>query len=226
MTTYTDKYGRWHHRPCVNGEPSSNNGWIYTAYARELGEDVDQSKLEYCYNLCLRRKYPLEIDRSPEDRYPPLSHDEVIGLSYLGLLDPRLLELSNWNFCNLWLEDRKLTIGRFLKAIKSLWAIRKEHRNYVWENEVTDAYYLAFYLAPHNQYYVLRRHGQPTSLLQSLWFHADILVGKFKGSKSTKAMLSLKLHDLNHPAKFIFPKSYIRNYFDKGHPLNEVQRDN
>ena len=84
---YQDKWTRYHHKPVKDGEPASNNGWIYTSVARKLGFKFDRDKLQECYNLCETETVPIKVKRSPDQRFPPLSKDEVIGLISLGLLE-------------------------------------------------------------------------------------------------------------------------------------------
>ena len=56
MNTYTDKYGRYHDKPTDGVNPSSNNGWIYTAYAKYLAPRiVDKHEILKCYIDCRRK---------------------------------------------------------------------------------------------------------------------------------------------------------------------------
>jgi hypothetical protein len=224
--TYQDRWTRWHDKPCTNGEPRSNNGWIYSAYAQYLmpvssQTSKDSFKLLDCYLSCRKSRYPLKIDRSPNDETPPLSKDEVIGLVSLGLLEPAELKSSHWNFCNfVEYKPEKLNIINIYKAVKLLYAARKEHRNYIWENKVEDAYPLAFWLAPHDQYYVNRQYDKKTTLLQKISFYLNIASVLTSDNKSTKMMLWLQLTDLDHwLAKKVPKDKWVRNYFGENHPF-------
>ena len=219
--TYLDKYSRYHDKPCKNGEPSSNNGWIYTAYAKHLAKDTSSyEQQQICFNECLRSEVPLKVDRSPNDSTPPLSKDEVIGLVSLGFLTAGDLQDSHWNFCNLEYEPKKLTIRSIYKAAKILYSIREEHRNYVWQNEVTDAYPLAFYLPPEDQYYVNKYNNQKVSITQFIIFYINTLIVLTKGGKSARMMLWLKLTDMKHwLLKYVPKEEYVRAYFEEEHPF-------
>ena len=221
--TYKDKYSRYHDKPCVNGEPSSNNGWIYSAYGRHLAPNTqNHEKLLQCYNECLRSDIPLKIDRSPNDKTPPLSKDEIIGLVSLGMVSAAELEASYWNFCNLEYTPEKLNLATIIRAGKVLYAAREEHRNYVWQNEVVEAYPLAFYLPPEDQYYVKKFYGERPSILQVIFFYLNFITVLTKGGKSARMMMWLKLTDLKHwLLRFIPKEKYIRAYFDEEHPFVE-----
>ena len=92
MSTYWDSYGRLHHKPCINGVPSSNNGWMYTAYADKLLTiDLDRNGLIECFNKCIikdARDNRSFVIRSPGKDLPPMSRDEILGMAALGLLKP------------------------------------------------------------------------------------------------------------------------------------------
>jgi len=219
--SYQDIYTRYHDKPTTNGSIRSNNGWIYSAYSKYLAPDtMDHEKLVYCYNECFRNGSPLKIDRSPNDLYPVLSKDEVIGVVSLALLNDKELEANHWNFCNLEYTPEKLTFKSVFKAIKALYKIRNEHRNYVWENEIVDAYPLAFYLAPFDQYYVKRFYGKSTTLTQTVAFYLNFISTFYKGNKSVRMMLWLQCEDMNHFLLRFIPKNkWVRDYFSPNHPF-------
>jgi len=219
--SYQDKWTRYHDKPTLDGSSSSNNGWIYTAYSRHLAPDTtDSEKLVQCYNKCVRNYLPIKIDRSPDDSTPPLSKDEVIGMVSLGFLNDKELEASHWNFCNLEYVPEKLTISAAYKAAKVLYKIRKEHRNYVWQNEIKEAYPLAFFLGPEDQYYVKKFYGKRATLFQFIIFYLNALSVLTYGNKSVRMMLFLKLTDLNHwLLRFVNKEKYVRNYFGEEHPF-------
>jgi len=219
--SYQDKFTRYHDKPTINGESSSNNGWIYSAYGKYLAPDTgDEIKRVRCAADCLRSLAPLKMDRSPNDLHPPLSKDEIIGLVSLDLLFNEELEDSHWNFCNLEYEPKKLTISSIITAAKALYDIRKEHRNYVWQIKIIDAYALAFYLAPHDQYYVRKYNKKSTSILQKISFYLNFVSVLTSDNKSTKMMLWLQLEDLKHPLlRFINKEKYVRAYFNEDHPF-------
>ena len=137
MNNYIDKYSRYHHKPVpVFGEPSSNNGWIYTAYAFHLGmihTGASWRKLGDCFRLCRpdqdRPQDGYKFLRNPGKETPPISRDEILGLVALGFLQKYHLEKlnSNWNFS-------PYPLPRFsaVQLIKQLWELRPsvEHVGY------------------------------------------------------------------------------------------------
>lgn len=229
--SYQDKYTRWHHKETVQGDYSSNNGWIYSAYSKYLAKNsTNHESLQICANKCVRNLEPIKIDRSPADPYPPFSKDEVIGMVSLGLLAPSDLEASHWNFCNLEYEPKKLTLSSIIKAIKAFRQINKEikeqkleggdKRNYMWQNKRTDAYSLGFWLQPWDQYYCQKMVGKRPSIFQTIFFYINFIDVLTRGNKSVKMMLWLQLTDMNHfLLKYVPKNEYVRKYFDSQHPF-------
>lgn len=220
---YQDKFSRWHHKPVRDGSPSSNNGWIYSAYANKVfPQSLEKTKLKHCYEACLRLTNPLVIDRSPSQKNPPVSKDEIIGLVSLGLLDYEYLEDSHFNFCfDEFYFNRKLTLTDTLKAIKALYKIRKEHRNYVWQEEIREAYPLAFKLMPWDIYYVKKMFNKKVSLFETITFYLNFLFVAFKGSKSIKMLTYLQVSEVApFLAKFMNKKKLYNKYFGPMHPLS------
>tara|TARA_R110000851_G_scaffold263127_1_gene415628 strand:- start:782 stop:1465 length:684 start_codon:yes stop_codon:yes gene_type:complete len=222
MNKYQDKYTRWHDKPCVNSEPSSNNGWIYTAYSKYLAPETRNFETTLgCFNECVRSYSPLRIDRSPGQLTPPLSKDEVIGMASLGLLTRSDLDFNHWNFCNLPnFKPEKLTLKSAYRAAKILYKIRKEHRNYMWQNSLTEAYPLAFYLPPEDQYYVIKYYGKKPGILRTIIFYINAVMTIYKGDKSARMMLWLKCEDLSSfLLKFIPKDKWVKDYFSEEHPF-------
>lgn len=225
LTEYQDSATMWHDRKCINGIPSSNNTWIYTAYSKYLApKSFLRHEVMQRYLSCARSFDPLKIDRLPQMHTPPLSKDEVIGMVSLGLLTSKELENSHWNFCNLEAEfDRKLSLGSIYRGIKALWGIRGKHRNTVWAENVVEAYPLAFRLAPHDIYYVKRFYKRSTSLLEKAAFYANFASVYFRGDKSSRMLLWLQLEDMNHYLlKFIPKKKWVQTYFESEHPFHKA----
>lgn len=89
MNNYFDKWKRVHDKPCIGEEPKSNNGWIYTAYLKKIGYQVDLMSLSTCFRQCKQinpETGELYLVRSPYKDYPPMSRDEILGMVYLGFL--------------------------------------------------------------------------------------------------------------------------------------------
>lgn len=229
MEKYQDKWTRWHHKPTNGFDPSSNNGWIYTAYAKYLFPgSVDKQKLLRCYINCMISSDPVMINRSPGQTTPPFSKDEVLGCVSLGLLTNNELEHSHYNFCNLRADfPRKLTLKSIYKAAKALFKIKDEHRNYVWQNDIVEAYPLAFRLPPEDIYYVRRFYGKRAGIFNTVMFHLNALQTIKNGNKSARMMLWLKIKDLEMEETYIgkkvmkLEKQWVEDYFDKNHPFRQ-----
>lgn len=220
MKVYQDIDTFYHDKPCINGEPSSNNGFIYTAYSKYLNPNTtDRHRILARFIKCTKSLSPVKITRLPQMETPPCSKDEVVGMVSLGLLSNYELSRSHYNFCSQDIEfERKLSLKSIFRAVKALYKIRKEHRNYVWENKVIDAYPLAFRLPPEDIYYVQKYHGVNPGLFNTIMFHLGAISTYIRGDKSSRMMLFLKLNDLNHPLKKLIPvKKWVRNYFGDDH---------
>jgi len=223
--SYQDEWTRFHNKPTNGVDYSSNNGWIYSAYAKHLvPEMLDESLLKECYDQCKKSTDPVMVDRSPGQLTPPFSKDEVLGCVSLGLLENKELEKSNYNFCNLTKEfNRELTFSSFVKAVKILFKIRKEHRNYVWQNNLIEAYPLAFKLPPEDIYYVKKMGNSNPGILLSILFYLNSLLTVFAGGESARMMLWLKVMDLGMQSSILGKlvmkrhKKWIREYFGSNH---------
>ena len=107
-----------------------------------------------------------------------------------------------------------------LKAIKALWSIRNEHRNYVWENKVYDAYPLAFKLPPWDIAYIKMMEGIKLSFLEKMLFKFNAKKVIKAGDKSSRMILFLQLSDLKSPLLNEIPVvEWINDYFEEGHPF-------
>jgi len=220
MSKYKCKYGLYHDKPCVNNEPSSNNGWTYTAYAKYLAPNtVDDNQIYRTFQSCTRSYTPLMIDRLPGKYTPPFSKDETIGCVSLGLLHNKELANSYYNFCNIDRSfQRKLTFKSFWRAAKVLYSLKDRHRNAVWELEATEAYPLAFKLAPWDIYYCKKMSGNKASIFESVAFYLNAASTIAKGNKSVRMLLWLQLEDMNHwLLKFVPKNKWVKDYFGPEH---------
>lgn len=209
MNNYIDKYGRYHDKPCIDGKPSSNNGWIYTAYAKKLGLKLDEHSLQVCFHSCLESQFTrLFINRSPGKREPPMSRDEILGLAYLGLLIP--MYLGNFNF-----SPYPIPKFNLIKLIKQVLEVRGKHRNYLWENKLDQLYRFAFAVPLVDRYFILNNTDIKTDIFSHLFYWAvakiDSLSSKASGIRWLKYGKSL---------------AGMREEFPKDHPLqSEVKNE-
>lgn len=222
MKVYQDSDTFYHDKQVINGQPSSNNGYIYTAYSKYLAPDTtDRHKLLARFLKCTKSLDPVKIDRLPQMATPPCSKDEIIGMVSLGLISDYELSRSHYNFCNLDTPfERKLSLKSIFGAVRALYKIRNEHRNYVWKNKVIAGYPLAFRLPPEDIYYVQKYAGNKPGLFNTIMFYLATLSTFIKGDKSSRMMLFLKLNDLNHPLRKLVPKKrWVKAYFEDMHPF-------
>lgn len=153
MNNYQDRYGRYHHKPCIDGEPSSNNGWLYTAYARKLGLPLDFPKLVDCSRKCALHPFYPRFNRSPGKENPPASRDEVLGLVELGILV--YAKDGSWNF-----SPRPIPRFNLLRLIGDIREAKGQHRNYFWENNLDQLYRFAFSVPLTDRHYCLKKSNK------------------------------------------------------------------
>lgn len=231
MNDYQDKDTFWHDRPCINGEPRSNNRLTYTGYSKYLAPTPSKEDLlrrEIAFRKGVTSWKPLKVNRLPEKIHPPMSKDDIIGAVSQGYITAKQLEDSHWNICNLVdYTPEKLTIAKIYKAAKILYKIRNEHRNHVWQNDLQDAYCLAFLLPPWDQYYVKRFCNEKPGILRTIAFYSNAYNVIKRGDKSSRMLLFLQLRDLNHPLlDKIDWKQWVRDYFPENHPFVQNLLDN
>lgn len=217
--TYWDSYGRLHNKPCNNSMPSSNNGWIYTAYADKLMTiDLDRNGLTECFNKCLKNYYGYAggrddrsfLIRSPGKDLPPISRDEILGMVALGLLKPT--HLNGWNFSPYPIPNFSL-----LKLIKQLWQIRPsyepviqydnsvknelvyKHRNYFWQNNLDQLYRFAFSVPLTDRNFVLQKWSKRSPIYWAI-AKVDSMIGKPSAIRYLKYGKSLAAMQAEFPA--------------------------
>ena len=150
MKTFTDRYGRIHDVETDGSDPSSDNGWLYSAVAKKLGIklELDSMAGEYCSRYL--KRHPLDVKNRP---HVPISRDEILGLAYLGYLKPH--HLKGWNF-----SPFKLPRLNPIKLIKQLLEARGQHRNYFWKNELTQVYHVAFMVPLQDRHFLNKCLGR------------------------------------------------------------------
>ena len=199
MNDYFDRYGRLHEKPCINGEPSTNNGWIYSAYWKKLTRSNPTNPL--VGNACCE-----EMERSPGKAVPPMSRDEILGLAYLGYLLPGHLE--GWCF-----SPYKLPAFNLILFIKQLILLikNKDDRNYFWRNNLDQIYFLAFSVPLTDRHFILKCWGK-FNLLYFIIAKVDSLFNSTNRSSRAVAWL-----------KYDKPISELKQYFIETHPINQFK---
>lgn len=174
--SYIDRYGRYHHKPCNKEQPSSNNGWIYTAYADKLGLPVNNSDLRDCFNQCLNERN-IFVLRSPGKGLPPMSRDEVLGATALGLLKEE--NLDGWSF-----SPRPIPRFNPFKLLAQLWEVRGKHRNYFWENNLDQLYRFAFSVPIQDRDFILDNTNKKVNVFAALFYSAVATIDKMLNKPS------------------------------------------
>lgn len=180
MNNYFDIWDRLHHKPCINGEPSSNNGWIYTAYhykLQEIPKYMQSLSLTAVGNECAEKllRHPLKF--KPLEQQVPISRDEILGLAYLGYLKPR--HLKDWNFSPFPLPRFSL-----VKLAKQLFECKGKHRNHFWQNNLSQVYHVAFSVPLQDRAFLLECWGEKKSLRYFFYKGIAMLDAKFGKPKN------------------------------------------
>lgn len=177
--TYTDMWGRLHHKPTDGISPSSGNGWIYTAYYHKAGGKLDFTILYECFKDCVKqhKNGQLFTTRSPDKLTPPQSRDEILGLAHLGFLKPS--HLNGWNFS-------PFPLPRFsiIKLVKQLWECKGKHRNYFWQNQLSQVYHVAFSVPLQDRAFMLECWGETKSLRYFFYKAVAVLDSKIGKPKN------------------------------------------
>ena len=224
---YVDRYGLYHHKPSINGESPSNNGWIYTAYAKKLGLGVSpvEALWEFRVSCMVGTQDGFWVNRLPLKQDPVISHDEIIGMISLGVLGAYELSQRNWSMTTVGSEEYPL-----IEQLKAVLSLRGQHRTYVHRHPVEAAYPIVFKILPHIRYYAKKVSGeQNASILEWLAFNASIFLDLVQPSAwaSTHNLATLMLEDLDSKfwIRFYDKKKNYDDYFEDGHIFREELED-
>lgn len=217
MNKYQDEYSRWHDRTPA----TSNNSWLYSAVSKyRQPNTLDNDLLNACFRKCVTSEY--NLNRSPDKSKPPMSIDEIYGLVSIGFLDANYLELAKWNFCNI--EGYEYTRPT-LRSFRTLYTIRNCHRNYFWQNGLTETYSLAFMVMPWFKYTIKKLSSVRPSIFETIMFYTNaisVICGK---DRSTRQLLWLQLKDLKSKflIKLLPTNKVMSDYYEDGHPFLELK---
>lgn len=150
---YFDKYGRIHDKIVINGEPSSNNGWFYSAIYKKLGGTLNIDKDVALY--CVKNKI-----RDPIHNDIPISRDEILGLAYLGYLKKE--DLNGWSFAPQKLKPFNLIkfISESFLLVESFFPFKLKNRNYFWKNKLHQIEYIAYSVPIQDRHFLLSLWGE------------------------------------------------------------------
>jgi hypothetical protein len=197
MNNYIDQYGRIHDKP----KPKfSNNGWLYSAVALRVGFNlnIEYDAIQDCIDKLERHPYVI-------CSLPPISRDEVLGLS---CFDPKflmaVLTLQKWSFCPY--QKPKFNL---IKFIKEAWECYGQHRNYFWVNGKTHIYHVAFLVPLQDRYFILNNAGK-----YHFMYHLIHLIDQLLPTKNRSERLIKYLKGKNDI-------DAVSNYFGANHPLTQ-----
>ena len=190
MSQYICHNSLVHDKPCTAVQvimdtppiklPSSNNGFIYTAYYYHYClapvplpqvEELDYEKIaNTSLNCVIDNPYDdFIIRRLPDKDRPPISRDELFGKFALRTLSIETLMDNDWYFYN----TAKIGIAPFYRQVNAIvhvaWPeeikfervnkwyryklkITPKHRNYIWVTKLYDAYPISFRVAPYDRH--------------------------------------------------------------------------
>ena len=221
MKNYTDRNGMYHDKPCSDGEPSSNNAFIYTALARAIGAPYDKDKtLKVFTDCCKITAFEFEVTRLPGKEEPPISRDEILGMASLGLLPSSTLCYFNWQFYKPQLHVIYQT--PLLEQLMAVYSLRGKHRNYAWKEKIIASYPIVFKLFWHDRYYVKKHCRELPTVFEWFMFNMYVLSTILQKDTSAKNILWLQLHDLKSFfwIRFINRHVNFMNYFGEEHVFN------
>ena len=205
MNNYFDKWGRLHHKLCVNEEPAGNNGWIYSAYLHKAGGKLDFDKLHVCFGECFRdgafHRHPPSITSKT-----PNSRDEILGAASLGLLLPA--HLNGWNFSPYPIPS--FSLKTLIKQIKEL---KGQHRNYFWKNNLNQIFRFAFSVPLQDRAFLLECWGETKSFRYFFYKGIAMLDAKFAKPKNG-------IHWLKYGGEA--RKRIMQAEFPEDHPLRQI----
>lgn len=241
LNKYQDKWSRYHDK-IAEGRVVSNNGWIYTAYAKSIGLTARIKDLKRCFDLCeVSRGDSFVIDRSPYDPTPPISKDEITGLISLGLLSAEDLIANDWvmfspSYVGTYSWKAKLDAIIILMLVQ----FRLEgsaRRNYAWENNLYAIYDMVFKYPSADQYYAVKlyqiRRGikvKGNNIFTYARYYVKALYNAKFGNNSVKNYLWLQLKDLRMtkslPYRILTPGDTLTEYFGKDHVITKRWKRN
>jgi len=199
MSNYQDRWGRYHHKVCIDGEPSSNNGWVYTAYAAKLGILVDHKLLWECYQASFVELPVPHLTRSPGKSLPPMSRDEVLGIIVLGV--STIPKKPDWNFSPYPIP--KFNLIELTKQLILLYKNRAD-RNYFWENNLDQIYRFAFSVPLTDRHFILSKWGKFNPIYWAIAKIDSFLPNKSGGVRWLKYDKGIEVMKAEFPADHPF----------------------
>ena len=225
--THICNLGLIHDKPCPDGKPSSNNGWIYSAIAESVGMKFSRTELLKTFNDCVvvvQTGFIL-INRLPGKQEPPLSHDEIIGMYLLDMIDYRTLKDNHFVYHGpgkpMNMDTIKLTLLGLVKLFIVSKFVGKFHRNLFWEHKIIEMNQIAFRLNPAYAYFLKLDNGIEPHLEEKLIWDIHVQATLESGSNGSKNILyaMAKRIGLEKLQEKINHKKSMGLYFTSDHPI-------
>lgn len=217
---YVCKYGLYHHKPVIDEEPSSNNGWIYTAYAVYSGLDYSLFELRNVFRQCLKNTDIYLINRLPNKSYPPISRDELIGMTYLDAYTFNVINNNNYK-----LHDINLVNPSFVRIVKDsakalMHYIVNQDRNYFWKARLFGVYPIAMSISYADRYSIKKHISKKTNIVEFIAFYLYAFKTLIHSKNYEKSVLFIQLIMINSKlVRYLSFKELMKNEFPKDHPI-------
>jgi hypothetical protein len=236
---YQDKYSLWHDKPCVNGEPKSNNWATYSLYAHILGLPLDRTKMGNYFDRCVVNldRSNITIYRHPGKKEPPYSADEVIGAYGLSLIPYDTLKGNYFVFQG---KGKPLSSQTLIDCLKGMFELavhininiflskkkKLKMRNIFWERKVTKLYQVAYRLHP--AYVRAIKHIEGISAHREereiFNFYAKMVKDGDDYSQKNLLWALYTMMGKHKDAKKLDPINNFERYFSKEHDLAKAMR--
>lgn len=221
--SYQDKHSFYHDK----ANKISGNGVLYSAYA--LQEGLYCPEEEFIVRMLLHELIIKSGDSIITKRYfdndKPDSIDNTIGFARFDAIDCKDYERNGWYFRGSKADYAKYSWFQF---IKTAFKYRKEllaDRNYFRDNNLPEIGKLAYWIPFQYRYYIKRRQGHETSVVDTICFYLHCIFTSFikdEGKKtSPKNLVVLMLESLGSKVliKLFNKKKQYSEYFTEDHPL-------
>jgi len=221
----TCKNGFYHDKPVNDDrEPSSNNGWIYSAYAQALGFPLERDLLEKSFKGCISDGVFMwtRIPGVGTPPKPPISRDELIGMASLGFPLHSKLSGNKWRWIN---PSGVYALFSTWEQLKAVWSLKDRHRNFVWESHILGAYPTVFRLGFSDRYYFKKLNRIRPNPLEWFFWTGHKYFTRWTANPGDLNILWLQCNDIEDEFRNkIDINSSILDYFGPNHPFNKYKR--
>lgn len=185
---FWDKFGRLHTKPVTESNPlPTNNAYIYTAYYSIFAP--------YDFVRCPYSQHPWSRHPHISGKMgPPISHDELYGLS---ILEPHLastivqyLEDNHNQYCDLpGFEAKPFWKLNWFKVLPAFYKLSKEPNPRKVVINYPDTWNIAFWQRPEHRWFYKRCAGIEPTLFEKIIFTVSRLVSIMRWKKEEPNVL-------------------------------------